>query len=317
MSDNIKIACFINGNKHILYKDILTLSSVKNFNPELDLFSCSDVYPLPHKYRYYLSSYNLRYFPISEDMRRFMDTYPDQGGYSQPVVLKYYLPIYLYNLGYDFAISLDYDMICLNKYNLQEILPYDDIMAASSIVPLREKLDNDQMLFLKKKLSIEDNVFNIKIPNLGFVVYNLKKYSQSQFLSRLIEVYRLVKELEVSHPCDEISYPIAMKCINHEIKMIPYKYNFCPLWANFSLEMTNIHYVGAAKPWKLFEMIKSGEIKKLPKICNLTHQMRASLIYQRYAAMLPFYDEIFNVSKEDYISQIVDSLKQRGVSSLE
>ena len=38
------------------------------------------------------------------------------------VLLNYYIPNVLYEFGYDYAIKIDWDLLCLNSWNIDEII---------------------------------------------------------------------------------------------------------------------------------------------------------------------------------------------------
>lgn len=304
----MRIAAYINGNSNIFYKDIVVFESMRNKGITIDLYICSDSNLPPSNYKYYLDKYNIFYLPISYDMKEYINRFEglDVGHYSSSLLVKYYLPIYLGILGYDYVIGLDYDMLCLGSLNVDDILPKSDVMTWLPTFQLYKTINVSQKVELQRKYNIKSESFSSLIPNLGFIVYNTKKYKESDFANKVLPIIVDVQSLKIRHPFDEVAYALCAEMLEIPIKNLPIQYNTRPAWAKIEQDTKLIHFTGF-KPWTAINYINSKYINNFPKHADLIQLLESCKIYNDYVSMLPFYNLVFNTNKispSDYNKEI-------------
>ena len=151
-------------------------------------------------------------------------------------------------MGYDYAIKLDYDMLCVNGYELDAILPKDEIL---SIVYKRQLKSFVQSS--KEPLGLKlDNYHSV---NTGFFVINLKLYKDSNFFSIFKKIYLSLKDKEnqiKGETIEQFSFGAVQSVLGKDFKKLSGGYNFRPYYFPKFNKIFNLHFNRDIKPWEEF-----------------------------------------------------------------
>ena len=127
-----KIAVFAAGNENIFFPALVTLTSIKenNQNNNFDYFMCfsgatKDKLGILDKYKIkYIDTKNVDLMDCKTSDDRDI-VHPIE------VLVNYYVPNVLYELGYDYSIKVDWDLLCLNSWNIEDIIKTDRIVSCN------------------------------------------------------------------------------------------------------------------------------------------------------------------------------------------
>lgn len=136
MSKRNNLVAYVAGDENILLPAVVTLASVRKFNPEVDtyLFIEFEQTSINEEVAKLLSSNKITLVDIKElkekNINFNIDSFNRFGRWPIHVFYNYLVPNYLHELGYKYAIKLDYDVLCIGKYDLNELFPDDDEIIA-------------------------------------------------------------------------------------------------------------------------------------------------------------------------------------------
>ena len=124
-----KQAVFIAGDENIYFPALVALESINEHNEGIfDMFMCFDGSKLTPSMQQTLNKYSINFvdtkelskFGIEEKFSTMIENH-----WPIDIFYNYALPIYLGELGYIYSYKVDYDILCVSKYILDEIEPCD------------------------------------------------------------------------------------------------------------------------------------------------------------------------------------------------
>lgn len=298
----MKIACVAFGNKGIFYQGLATLSSVKKHNPAFDLWLCTSSSSYSHKEVSLAAGLDINILNFSSEMSGYINSFVfDANIYTWPreTFLRFILPGTFAEMGYDYIILIDCDMLCIAPYIYDEILPYD--------VPFGYRPSNTLGVLFQpgdiEKISVLTGLnanlnASIPTPNAGFLVFNGKKYHDFLSPQESLNLSNKLNSFNKYISVDELVMGLAGVIKDFMPKMIPVKYNrtlyFSPVYG----ETINLHLgCDLAKPWAMKDAIRNQNIvNKYPYIFPV---IPAYLLYLDHIRGIGLVEEILG---EKFIS---------------
>lgn len=259
-----KIALFIAGDERIYFPALVTMLSIKENNPDsFDYFLCFDRSKLSDSMFETLQDNGIN-FVDNKEFSRFQieKTFRPmtEGSWPVEVFYNYVLPIYLGEKGYKYSIKADYDLLCIGKYNLTEIIPAEGVVGGlSAKVSLSKQGVNDKTLKnLEKKNWIGVGLTDYM--NVGFITFNNEQYIAKNCLNSFVEIYQyLADENPEARLLEQVAFSILLYKLNNAYITFTDAYNHRVLWTksvglDLSFDIKNIHYITQFKPWKPIDL---------------------------------------------------------------
>lgn len=249
----MKICAYIAGDNNIVLQSIVALYSIKKENvlSSIDLFLCCYENILNETEKKYLKKYEINIIDISTIYVDKFTSVNTMQSWPKEIFSNYFIPLFLNDKGYDYAIKVDYDVLCLAKYNFNDILPkYEELLSVRRSIPLKTAL----LLVDKKFPTCKKYIDEYFAPNCGFIVINIKSYLEHNFLERFIKLYNYAsaQSLAFKHPLEEIVVGLMQLELKLKFREIDIKYNYTTLYNAFlDNKVINIHY-NEIKPWKKY-----------------------------------------------------------------
>lgn len=240
----MKIATYIAGDSNIVIPGLVSLTSIKYFNKNLDTFLFTDNFTQekdPHINKIIkdndikiVKNHVINSICSISKFKNF-DRWP------RHVYYNYIAPIYLYELGYKYAIKVDYDILCLAEYDLQNILPSEEDILT---IALRNKIIN----YISNPQNINFDFGNYKTVNAGFIFINLKQYKEKNILQLFKELYFYFSSIKSSEYIEQLALAAIQAKLQRSFKALPLEYNYRPSYP-IKKNICNIHYNLGNKPW--------------------------------------------------------------------
>lgn len=259
-------AVFVAGDENIYFPALVTLLSVREHNPEqFDLFMCFSGDKLTPYMKSKLKEKNINFVDTRIlDEYGIKDKFPSmlEGHWPVDIFYNYVLPIYLGELGYEYSYKVDYDILCIDKYSLNEIEPTNAFISGwSNKVSLqRENVTEHLIGKLISEGKIKDKT--VDYMNVGFIGFNNKKYSESDMFSLFADFYRLLHDnCPKAKLLEQVAFALVVESTKGNFKRFAEKYNHRVLStrdtdSDFNFDTKNIHFITRFKPWRAIEKDK-------------------------------------------------------------
>jgi len=254
----LKVAIFVAGDKNIFFPAVIALNSIIENNPDLfDAFISFPKKDLTNEMVDALEYYKINYIDSSlleeessiEDMPLMMEM-----NWPKEIFLNWVFPYFLLENGYEYSIKVDYDILCLDSYDIDEIIPKDNVMSGLQInVDLQGQGLNKEFLNELSEEGLYDKSIDSYI-NVGFVCINNKLYCELDFFGRLKTIYiKMLTACPQTELAEQAAVAIALSTTNGVFK-ISGEYNQRIRWASLikpdlKPSIKNIHYITKMKPW--------------------------------------------------------------------
>lgn len=246
------------GDKNIFFPAVVALSSIMDNNPnQFDPFISFPKDDLTDEMLDVLDFYKINYVDASilekkhsiENMQLMKE-----NNWPREIFLNWLFPYYLFNKGYEFSIKVDYDILCVDSYNMEDIIPRDNVM--SGLFCKADLMKQGISEGFLKKLDIE-GLYNKAVDsyiNVGFVCISNKKYSELDFFNKLKKTYtEMLMACPQTELAEQAAVAIVLSTLNG-VHKISSEYNQRIRWGSFvkpnlKPNIKNIHYITRMKPW--------------------------------------------------------------------
>lgn len=308
-----KIALYVAGDENIIGPALIFLNSVKKYNDFIDLYIFTDLEKVDTKLLDCAKSKDIVCLSISELNNideNYISNFSQMGRWPKYVFYNWIAPTYFYKKKYSHAIKADYDMLCLDKLNMDEVLPSE--REAISVLPkglMTEKLDEECQQKIKNNLNL--NLPNgARSANVGLVAFNLKKWIMLDLQKSFLEIYSLLQKeqsLRDSAIKGETIEQAAFGCLqgktNRKFKSLSPKFNFRPIFERPEYSPVIVHFNTGIKPWNDL---------------NIEQATRAQLnglnIVSHISLFILWHAAAKELCEERFIVDIVDKLKNNALS---
>lgn len=248
----MKVCAFIAGDQNIINPSIVCLSSVRKFNNNIDCFIFTEKEFVDRTQSNILDRENIAVVDISDvNFENYIDNFSDMDRWPRHVFYNYVAPAYFHG-KYDYAIKLDYDILCCDKYIFEDIVPEKEDVVT---IAFNARLDNlikpeqvDLIGYDKKELN------RFTAVNTGFFVIDVEEYVKRNVYKIFMEKYcKYANKLVLNGETHEQFIFGLIQCLfGHMFKRLPEGYNFRPVFKNTN-KIYNIHYNTVFKPWVKYD----------------------------------------------------------------
>lgn len=308
MSKNI--SAYIAGDKNIVYPAIVTLMSLKKYNNNIDCFIFTECEFLNDEQRDFCKKNNIVVEDIKDiDKQNYLSNFSDMKRWPYQIFINYLVPLYLKNkYEYDYAIKLDYDMLCVDTFNFEEIIPSKTEILS---VVLKRKLSSyisksdRKMIEQSCDFIINDNHCST---NVGTIVFDLYEYCNRKIDQCFLELYKifLIKKFYLD---DETIEQFIFGLLQSQFKLtyrdLDVSYNFRPGVVKKNQNIKIIHFSTIYKPWNILD-IESAIKRTKAKNFSVISQILYFDDWISYAKSLNF--KCFNARYIEYSSKELHSI---------
>lgn len=260
----MKICAYVAGDKNIINPSIVCLSSVKKYNKDIDVFIFSELQAATGEQLRLCKKYDIAFIDTSTiDNKDIINEFSDFQRWPVHVFYNYLAPHVLYAKGYDFAIKLDYDMLCINSFVMNEILPQkDEGISVYLQAKISACVDKENLKKLKEKFTIND----YRAANVGFIAFDLAYYTQNKILDKFKDIFIYCNNniARIAETTEQFCFGLLQGVLGTTFKHIPYTYNFRPYSGRCNLDekVKILHYNCKDKPWHPIPALDYDRIKK-------------------------------------------------------
>lgn len=307
----MKIVCVTCGDEKSIWPSIITHSSIKEHNQGLSHYI--------FYFGNYLSENCLREIEdkriniIFADKEIFdkMNNFQNIHRYSKMIFLKYLIAPYFYKKNFDFMIDLDMDVLCLEKYNIGEILPKDVLFSYRPVKKLYDFCDEDTKKGLHDLIDINiDNHREILYPHGGFMITNLKIYCNYKIDELFVDIYKKINNLNFGCHIDEIIISLLNIKLNLNPIYLDRSYNENILCGIKIDSLKNVHFSFPIKPWFVKDFVKSQNYK-IYNNYNIITYLFYIIKYIEYTKKFSFADQF--LENELSIDMIINYIINREI----
>ena len=258
MSKNV--AVYIVGDSGIFFPGLVALRSIQDHNAmnPFDYFVCFDGKDLTEEMESVLRAHSIRFVDIAElqPYGSVDDLTPmKEERWPTHVFCNWLFPHWLHDRGYEEALKVDYDLLCVDAYHLPELMPGDETVSALKFDVDLLHVGVSQDALAELKIPVVGNKATVPYYNAGVVGMNLERYVNAGTFALFRYAYLTVQERSASVLNAE---QVALAIVAYHsggIKGIPTAYNqritILPELGPDRLPiLKNIHYLTQNKPWK-------------------------------------------------------------------
>lgn len=249
-----KPCAFVAGDKTIIYPAIICLACVSKYN-DFDLYIFTEKSFVTEEHLKVSNKYGIKIVDLSEiNNDNIITHFSGSSNWSVSSYYNYLAPQYLYDLGYEFALKLDYDILCMKKYLLTDMLPKDkEILACCYNGPLKNYGSPDAFEKIQAALKMDINVDQYAYVHTGVIGINLQAYQENHILDTLISVddklCNIWPSTQVTPLREQLALSLVQPFINCNFKSLPPMYAFRPVgYGLCSAEVYNIHLLWLKNP---------------------------------------------------------------------
>ncbi len=258
-----KTAIFVAGDERIFFPALVALDSIATQNPDaFDSFMCFDARKLTDEMSAALDHHKITFIDAANlNVTTRISALPKmkEGRWPIEILLNWALPEYLLTLGYKLSIKVDYDILCIKKYDLDEVLPKSSI-ARGLLFPI--DLEHQGISRDVEQLAIQHKLFKPGVKaymNAGFVAFDNEKCRTHQFFSKLLAAYSFITaSCPKASLIEQLAIYFALSVCDGGVEELDATYNHRVRWSvlvdkDLIPTARNIHYITNVKPWMPFD----------------------------------------------------------------
>ena len=260
-----KYCAYVVGDKNIIYPAIVTLLSIKRFHPnDIDLFIMTETKFANDEQFKICQENNIKLTDLDVlSPSEYLADFSDMKRWPVEIFLNYMAPVYLEGKSYDYAIKLDYDMLCIAPFDFKKITPNkDQIISVITKRPLTYYLEEKNIARLEKsignKLADTDCACNV-----GTIVIDLKRYCKQKLHMVFADAYKIMSKIKIinGETIEQFGFGLLQSMKRISFKRLPEAYNFRPgVCFTNKQDAAIIHYSTIFKPWTDLDM-EQAEIR--------------------------------------------------------
>lgn len=251
-----KYCAYVVGDKNIIYPAIVTLMSIRRFHPDdIDLFIMTET-KFANDEQFKICKKNgielidLDVLSPSE----YLADFDDMKRWPVEIFLNYMAPVFLNGKSYDYAIKLDYDMLCIAPFDFNKITPNkDQVISVITKRPLTYYLEEKNIVKLEKligsKLADTDCACNV-----GTIVIDLNRYCEQKLHKVFADAYKVMSLNKIKivngETAEQFCFGLLQSMKRISFKRLPEAYNFRPgVCFTNKQDAAIVHYSTIFKPW--------------------------------------------------------------------
>lgn len=295
-----RVAVYIAGDHNIFFPAIVTIASIKQHNAHhpFDFFISFKGEHLTGRMKQILDEHEIDFIDVSE-----FDQYGSVSGlalmrenrWPEEIFYNWIAPAHFHKMGYEYALKVDYDILCLGPYELSRLLNPDCTFTALTWdVNLRKDgFTNEHADALNLP---EMNPDSVPYFNAGFVSINLHRYVSGDLYEIFKSTYSTIQSVgnEVNM-LEQIALAVTAfrdpgtvsrldESYNTRITTLPRMHAGLP-------NIRNIHYITQNKPWRPVDFRYLNGYTKAHKTCLYMYRDA----WTNFAAKIDGYAEFVDV----------------------
>lgn len=253
------IAVYIVGDAGIFFPGLVALRSIQDHNTTnpFDYFMCFDGKDLTGEMDAVLSENNIRFVDISElEAYGSVDDLTPMKEQRWPthVFCNWLFPYWLDDRGYQEALKVDYDLLCVGRYYLPELMPGDATVSALQFDADLLRLGVTPPALEELNIPVIDGKATIPYYNAGVVGINVKRYVGAGTFGFFRYAYLTIQQEGSSVDAAEQVALAIVAFHSEKVKSIPTSYNqritiLPEVDSDGRPVLKNIHYLTQNKPW--------------------------------------------------------------------
>jgi lipopolysaccharide biosynthesis glycosyltransferase len=258
-----KPAIFVAGDERIFFPALVALDSIATHNPGVfDAFMCFDGGKLTKEMSEALNHHKINFIDAADlGVSERIGALPKmkEGRWPIEILLNWALPEYLHSQGYQQSIKVDYDILCIKKYELSEVLPESGIARG---LLFNINLEKEGIPPDIERIAIQLQIFKPGVKaymNAGFVSFDNEKCHKHHFFAKLLAAYAFISShCPKANLIEQLAVFFTLSLFDELVEDLAPAYNHRVRWGilvDKDLQPTakNIHYITNIKPWMPFD----------------------------------------------------------------
>ena len=260
-SESPRIAIYVAGDGNIFFPALVALNSIRAHNAHIpfDYFMFFDEEDLSPRMQQLLDEHEIT-FVDTQKLSQYgsLDNLGlmTENIWPREVFYNWLVPHHLAALGYSHAVKADYDLLCVGRYNLADILIQTETFAGNTWLQDMAKDGIEKETLSELGIIATDAPVRIPYFNVGFVPINVDTYVRRDVFGSFKSIYMQIQEQKNTVKVAEQA-AIALLCAidGHKIRHLTKDYNMRitglpDIQTDLMPELRNIHYLTSNKPWK-------------------------------------------------------------------
>lgn len=254
-----RVAVYACGDERIFFPAVVALNSIKRQNPEapFDYFISFSGSKITSSMRQELHKRDIGFIPreqlVQEDGVDFRDM--EEGKWPTEIWDNWVAPLYFHSIGYEYALKVDYDVLCVSPYSLEEMFGATEVFRGVVMSVNLEKNNVGSQIFSKLELPVPNQLQDAPYCNVGVLTFNTERYRGSGFLHEYARVYKALRGSTPTVPlCEQAALSVMMASNAVEYGDLNPNYNVRiitrpPIKDDGRADIRNLHFITHNKPW--------------------------------------------------------------------
>ncbi|MBO0896018.1 glycosyltransferase [Arthrobacter sunyaminii] len=305
-----RIAVFVAGDHNIFFPALVALDSIQKNNNKhpFDYYMSFSSEHLTDRMKQILAAHDITFLDVDE-----FDTHGSVSGLSamhenrwpEEIFYNWIAPLYFAAQGYEYALKVDYDILCLAEYELPKLTN-----PASTFTGLAWDLDLTKQGLTKSHLDALDipdfTAERVAYFNAGFVAINLNRYVEQDTYNKFKTIYALLQSQETAvNMAEQVALSITAYLDPSPVARLDETYNtritvLPQLSPDKQPIIRNIHYITQNKPWRAVDFRYLEGYTKSDKTCLYMYRNA----WLKYAADIDGFSEFIEISPPSELETI-------------
>lgn len=305
-----RIAVFVAGDHNIFFPAVVALDSIKKYNRKhpFDYYMSFSSEHLTDRMKQILDAHDITFLDV-EEFKKYGSvsglSAMHENRWPEEIFYNWIAPLYFAAQGYEYALKVDYDILCLAEYELPRLTnPASTFTGLTWDLNLsREGLTKSHLDALK----IPDFTAE-KVPyfNAGFVAINLKRYVDQDAYNQFKAIYAVIQSQETAvNMAEQVALSITAYLDPSPVGRLDETYNtritgLPRLSPDKQPVIRNIHYITQNKPWRAVDFRYLEGYTKSDKTCLYMYRNA----WLKYAAEIDGFSEFVEISPPSELETI-------------
>lgn len=296
-----RIAVYIAGDHNIFFPAVVAIKSIQVHNPNhpFDFFISFSREHLSGRMQQILSDIGATFVDVNT-----LKAYGSVDGMSlmrenrwpEEIFFNWVAPYHFAALGYEYALKVDYDILCVGEYQMSRLVnPASTFSALTWDLSLFREGLTDRHL---SALAMPDlDATSVPYFNAGFVAINLKGYVELDLYRHFKRIYTAIESVEGSvNMTEQVALAITATVDPTPVAHLDESYNkritsLPRLGPDKKPEIRNIHYITQNKPWKPVDFRYLDGYTKAQKTCLYMYRNT----WLNFAATIPGFTDFVDI----------------------
>lgn len=305
-----RIAIYVAGDHNIFFPALVALDSIKKNNQDhpFDYYMSFSSVHLTDRMKQILATHDITFIDVEE-----FNTHGSVAGLSamhenrwpEEIFYNWIAPFHFAAQGYEYALKVDYDILCLSEYELPKLTNPDSTFTglAWDLDLTKQGLTNSHL----EALDIPDfPAERVAYFNAGFVAINLKRYVEQDTYNKFKTIYALLQSQETTvNMAEQVALSVTAYLDPSPVARLDETYNTrITVLPRMSPDkqpiIRNIHYITQNKPWRPVDFRYLEGYAKSDKTCLYMYRNA----WLRYASGIDGFSEFIDVSPPSELETI-------------